>query len=125
MKRTALFLMSLGVLPAFPTLAYGTTVAAGNTHTVVIKTSDGTVWCWGANSYGQLGDSSTTQRKTPVQAGSLSGITAVAAGANHTLALKSDGKVYAWGYNLYGQLGDGTSGASANCCASQLMRRRA
>ena len=115
MKRTVLFLLtSLAALAAAPRDASSATLAAGYTHTVVIKTSNGSVWCWGANSFGQLGDSSTTQRKTPVQAGTLTGVIAVAAGANHTLALKSDGTVWAWGYNLYGQLGDGTSGAGAN-----------
>jgi alpha-tubulin suppressor-like RCC1 family protein len=115
MKRAALLLaVSVAAVAAAPRAASSATVAAGYSHTAVIKTSDGSLWTWGANSFGQLGDSSTTQRKTPVQAGTLTGVVAVAAGANHTLALKSDGTVWAFGYNLYGQLGDGTSGAGAN-----------
>jgi len=87
-----------------------TAVAAGREHTVALK-DDGTVWAWGYNLNGQLGDGTQTQTPTPVQAGEgvLSNITAVAAaGGNHTIALKDDGTVWAWGYNGYGQLGDGT-----------------
>ena len=50
-----------------------------------------------------------TQRTTPVQVSSLSGVTAIAEGHYHTLAMKSDGTVWAWGWNDYGQLGDGTT----------------
>ena len=84
-----------------------TAIAGGDFHTVALK-SDGTVWAWGYNDEGQLGDGITTGRTTPVQVSSLSGVTAIAAGYRHTVALKSDGTVWAWGYNEYGQLGDGT-----------------
>ena len=66
---------------------------------------DGTVWAWGRNSAGQLGDGSNTDRNSPVQVSNLSDIIAIAA-SSHSLALKSDGTVWAWGYNRYGQLGD-------------------
>jgi len=108
MKRV-LFFATVAAVVAGPRIASSATVAAGYSHTVVLKTSDGTIFAWGANGYGQLGDGSTTQRKTPVQTNTLTGITAVAAGANHTLALKSDGTVWAFGYNFYGQLGDGSN----------------
>ena len=62
----------------------------------------------GANSNGQLGDGTTTQRSTPVQVGNLTGITAIAAGSAHTLALKNDGTVWTWGANSNGW-GDGTT----------------
>ena len=71
--------------------------------------SDGTVWAWGRNTYGQLGIGSTTEKKTPIQLGSLSGVIAIAAGTFHSIALKSDGTVWAWGVNKYGQLGDNTT----------------
>lgn len=67
------------------------------------------VSAWGGNSFGQLGDGTTTNRLTPVQVSGLSGLTLIAAGAEHTLALKSDGTLWAWGYNFYGWLGDGTT----------------
>lgn len=90
-------------------------VAAGSYHTLAVK-NDGTVWAWGRNNYGQLGNGTNganTDTTTPVQVGAgtdnLADITAVAAGQYHSLALKSDGTVWAWGYNSLGQLGDNTT----------------
>ncbi|MFD0716212.1 hypothetical protein, partial [Paenibacillus sp. GCM10027626] len=78
-------------------------VAAGSSHSLELK-SDGTVWAWGANTYGQIGDGSTTTKSTAVQVNGLSGITRTAAGGNHSLALKNDGTVWAWGLNTDGEL---------------------
>ena len=91
-------------------------VAAGNTHSLALK-SDGTVWAWGLNTNGQLGDNTTTQRTSPVQvlagasgcATNLCNITAITAGLSVSVALKSDGTVWTWGLNGNGQLGDGTT----------------
>ena len=83
-------------------------IAAGTSHSLAVK-SDGSVWAWGDNTYGQLGDGSNTQRTAPVQVPGLSGVIAVAAGQFHSLAIKSDGSVWAWGDNTYGQLGDGST----------------
>ncbi|MFZ5948284.1 MAG: T9SS type A sorting domain-containing protein [Stygiobacter sp.] len=94
-------------------------IAAGSRHSVALA-SDGTIFTWGNNDYGQLGDGNkTTIKNLPIevnQTGSLSGKTViqVAAGSNHTLALTSDGLVYAWGNNDSGQLGDGTNTLSTN-----------
>ena len=88
-----------------------TAVAAGSIHSLAIK-SDGTVLAWGGNTSGQLGDGTTTNQTTPIQAsglGSGSGVTALIVGSTHSLALKSDGTVLAWGGNGSGQLGDGTT----------------
>ena len=95
------------VLP-FPELAHSVTpkIAGGDVHSLGLK-SDGTVWAWGDNFSGQLGDGTTEDRSTPVQVSGLSGVIGIAGGAGHSLALKSDGTVWAWGYNLYGRLGDG------------------
>jgi uncharacterized repeat protein (TIGR02543 family) len=82
-------------------------VSAGLYHTVAVK-SDGTVWAWGYNNSGQIGDGTTTDRLTPVQVSGLTGVIAVSAGDSHTVAVKSDGTVWAWGWNSAGQLGDGT-----------------
>ncbi len=71
--------------------------------------SDGTLWAWGLNNNGQLGDGTSTSRLSPVQIGKSSKWISVAAGYSHSLAQKSDGTLWAWGYNGYGQLGDGTS----------------
>lgn len=64
-----------------------TAIAAGFYHTVALK-SDGTVWTWGWNWAGQLGDGTTTSRRTPVRVGCLNGVTAIAAGVGHTVVLK-------------------------------------
>ncbi len=83
-------------------------VATSWWHTVVLK-GDGTVWTCGKNTYGALGDGTTTDRLTPVQVSGLTGVVAVTAGYSHTVALKSNGTVWAWGQNSYGELGDGTT----------------
>lgn len=76
--------------------------------------SDGTVWAWGDNGYGQIGNNSTVKSLFPVQVlnssgtGPLTNIISVAAGDAYALALKSDGTVWSWGYNGEGELGDGT-----------------
>jgi alpha-tubulin suppressor-like RCC1 family protein len=78
----------LAILAVAP--AQAATAAAGSQHTVIVK-SDGTVWAWAANGYGQLGDGTTTLRTVPTQVSGLFGVIAVAAGANHTLALTRGG----------------------------------
>ena len=83
-------------------------IAAGESYTMALKV-DGTVWTWGFNGFGGLGDGTTIKRLTPVQVTGLVGVTTIAAGQYHTVALKSDGTVWAWGYNDSGQLGDGTT----------------
>ncbi len=85
-------------------------IAAGGLHSLAVK-FDGTVWAWGLNDYGALGDGTATNRKAPVQVSGITGVVQVAAGAAHSLALKSDGTVWAWGLNNYGQLGDGSDPA--------------
>jgi alpha-tubulin suppressor-like RCC1 family protein len=62
-------------------------VAAGAAHSAVVKTTDNTVWTWGAGGNGRLGLGSTVQQLLPVQVGTLSGVTAVAGGGSHTLFL--------------------------------------
>lgn len=84
-------------------------VAAGSNHTLALR-KDGSVWGWGDNSLGQLGDGTRTTRLEPVQVPGLETIRAVAGGYVHSLALDRSGVVWAWGSNLYGQLG--ASGAS-------------
>jgi alpha-tubulin suppressor-like RCC1 family protein len=88
-----------------------TAIAAGSAqgdHSLALRT-DGTVWAWGYNYAGQLGNGTTTNSPTPVQVSGLSDVTAIAAGFNHSLALRTDGTVRAWGNNFAGQLGNGTT----------------
>ena len=90
-----------------PGLSGIVSIAAGLNQSYALK-ADGTVWAWGANSYGQLGDGTNVTSLVPQEVPGLSGIVAIEAGDNHVLALNSDGEVFAWGNNSYGQLGDGT-----------------
>ncbi len=89
------------------------TVAAGYNHALAVK-PDGSLWSWGYNYYGQLGDGTSgngTDKSTPVQVSGLgagAGVIAVVASYESSLALKSDGSVVAWGRNNFGQLGDGS-----------------
>ena len=83
-------------------------IAAGDSHSLAIK-EDGSVWAWGNNYYGQLGDGSTTNKTNPVLVAGLSNVAMIAAGDAHSLALKVDGSVWAWGRNNYGQLGNGST----------------
>ena len=80
----------------------------GSSHSLALK-YNGTVWAWGGNGSGQIGDGTTTNRTTPTQVSNLSNVIAIAAGNSHSLALTSDGRVWAWGSNSYGQLGDRTT----------------
>ena len=83
-------------------------VAGGAQHSLAL-TTDGTVWAWGYNYHGQLGDGTTTQSAIPVPIAGLSSVIAIAAGDDHSVVLKSDGTVWAWGNNSQGRLGDGTT----------------
>ncbi|NTV89310.1 MAG: hypothetical protein HGA22_02950 [Clostridiales bacterium] len=83
-------------------------VAAGARHTVAIK-NNGTVWAWGDNDYGQLGNGMYRPDETPYQVSGVTDVVAAAAGGSHTVVLKKDGTVWAWGNNSFGQLGDGTT----------------
>ena len=83
-------------------------VAAGFDHTCA-RMKDGTLWCWGLNGSGQVGDGSGINRNVPVQLTTLGNTVAgVSAGDEHTCARKLDGSLWCWGNNAYGQLGDGT-----------------
>ncbi len=84
-----------------------TDIAAGLAHVLALK-DDGTVWTWGYNNYGQLGDGTTGDSGGLTQVKGLDHVKAVAAGLLYSVALKDDGTVWAWGYNNYGQLGSGT-----------------
>jgi alpha-tubulin suppressor-like RCC1 family protein len=94
------------------TIAYGTNwkqVASGYQNTAAIKT-DGTLWCWGSNTNGQLGDNTTVDKSSPVQ--TICGGTdwkSVSCGEKFTAAIKNNGTCWTWGENNDGQLGDETT----------------
>jgi alpha-tubulin suppressor-like RCC1 family protein len=94
------------------TAGAGTTwcqVSTGGTHTMAIKT-DGTLWTWGTNYCGQLGDGTTTYRSSPgTTAGGGTTWCQVGDGRQATMAIKTDGTLWTWGNNCFGRLGDGTT----------------
>jgi alpha-tubulin suppressor-like RCC1 family protein len=83
--------------------AVGIRAATGTT------TTGGTLWAWGLNTNGQLGQGNTTNRSVPMQIGKDATWVSVSAGKYHALALKADGTLWAWGLNTNGQLGDTTT----------------
>ena len=90
-------------------------VEGGYQYSLALK-ADKTVWSWGSNNLGQMGDTTfTTPRMIPQRVGlsiGLGNITQLSAGWGHALALRSDGTVWAWGQNDYGQIGDGNRPAN-------------
>ena len=92
-------------------LAGVVSVAAGMNHSLALK-ADGTVWAWGANGGGQIGNGTTVNTNLPVAVNTLSNVIAIAAGGSNSLALKADGTVWAWGNNFHGQAGIGTTNAA-------------
>ena len=90
-----------------PGLTGVSAVSSTLSHTLALR-SDGTVWAWGYNAQGALGDGTTANRFTPVHVSGVVGVVAVAAGYLHSIAVDGDGALWAWGSNGAGQLGDGT-----------------
>jgi alpha-tubulin suppressor-like RCC1 family protein len=84
------------------------TMLTGNYFNVVVK-NDGTVWTWGQNNNGQLGNGTTVNSDFPVQVSGINTASKAFAGSDHVLILLNDGTVKAWGLNDAGQLGDGTN----------------
>ncbi|HET6816040.1 MAG TPA: hypothetical protein VFH66_02285 [Mycobacteriales bacterium] len=108
--------------PTYADLSGITAVTSGGFHACALA-ADATVWCWGENANGQLGDGTTTTRSYAVQvqanpdpdsdpttSNPLTGVTAIAAGRNFTCAIMSNGHVKCWGADDRGQLGDGGGG---------------
>ena len=83
------------------------TVSAGVNHTVAVR-MDATLWAWGNNASGQLGDGTITQHTSPVQIGTATDWALVSVGASYTVSVREDG-VWAWGLNTNGQLGDNST----------------
>lgn len=130
MKRMMAFLMScalavgLMVIPAQASdmgkVGEYQTVSIGGTHTAVIK-PDGSLWAWGRNDYGQVGNnggadsvgpSGTPYQSAPVKV--LDNVVSVSCGNYHTAAIQGDGSLWVWGSNEYGQVGNSGGNASNN-----------
>jgi alpha-tubulin suppressor-like RCC1 family protein len=106
----------------------GVTAVAGRDDGAFALRNDGTVWAWGYNGAGQLGngqpcDASCVSR-VPVQVSGLTGVTAVAGGVNNGYAVRGDGSVWSWGTNYQGALGNGVEcDPTAEVCESRVPVR--
>jgi alpha-tubulin suppressor-like RCC1 family protein len=85
-----------------------TGVSVGDIFACAVK-SDGSVWCWGTNDRGQLGDGTTTSHYLPMKVPSLYNVATVSANGRHACAVRRDGTLTCWGWNASGELGDGTT----------------
>jgi alpha-tubulin suppressor-like RCC1 family protein len=81
-------------------------VSLGQYHSAAI-TTNGDLYTWGSNKYGQLGNGTNTDSSTPVKI--MSNVASVSLGLSHSAAITTNGDLYTWGENDYGQLGDGTT----------------
>lgn len=111
MKKAILYLLI--VLPSALVVAQcWQSVSSGSTnysfHNLGIQV-DGTLWGWGLNSSGQLGDGTTTNRLVPTQIGTDNDWIAIAAGSNSSYAIKQNGTLWAWGGNDEGQLSNNSN----------------
>lgn len=83
-------------------------VSGGSSHSLGVK-EDGTLWAWGRNNLGQLGNGTLTNQLIPIQIGTDNNWKIVSAGDWHSMAIKTDGTLWGWGNNAFYQLGDGTN----------------
>jgi alpha-tubulin suppressor-like RCC1 family protein len=82
--------------------------SVGSSHSLGLR-ANGTIWAWGYNVSGRLGDNTITSRSSPVSVvGGFTDWTQASAGGSHSLGIRANGTLWAWGSNLNGRLGDGT-----------------
>lgn len=97
---------------------------AGNAHSVAVR-SDGTLWTWGLNTNGQLGDGTVISKSSPVQIGSFTNWRMASASDRNTLAIRTDGSLYTWGWSNGASfsgspLGDGLTGRPSRSSPVQI-----
>src|SRR5688500_18796831 len=85
--------------------AQAISIASGWGHNLILR-DEGTLWSWGTNWEGQLGDGNAVNKSAPVRIAGLHDVVGIAGGFLHSLAVQTDGSVWAWGSNVDGQLGD-------------------
>lgn len=108
------------ILPTFTTAQCWQSIDAGANHTLAIR-NDGTLWSWGNNDWGKLGQTQTTiSNPIPNVVGNENNWQTISAGDWHSAGIKTDGKLWTWGNNFYGQCGNGTSGVSADGSLQQI-----
>jgi alpha-tubulin suppressor-like RCC1 family protein len=84
-------------------------VRAGNHHTCAIEAGTGAAFCWGVNTFGQLGDDTQDERRRPVRVKGGRQYRQISAGVDHTCGVTTDNIGYCWGQNFWGQFGNGTT----------------
>jgi alpha-tubulin suppressor-like RCC1 family protein len=94
-------------------LAFVQISAGGGEHTCALD-SAGSAYCWGDNSFAQLGDGGTTQASSPVAVSGALSFVQITAGVSHTCGLDAAGRAFCWGRNFDGRLGDGTTTPATN-----------
>lgn len=94
-------------------------VSSGLEHTLAIK-SNGTLWAWGRNDNGQLGNGTIINTSSPIQIGTDTNWKIVSGGANHSAGVKTDGTLWSWGDNYFGQLGNGLSNNGNTLVPTQI-----
>ena len=107
--------IQVGSLTNWKQLSIGGTNSVGSAQFVTAVKTDGTLWAWGADNFGQLGNGSIGTSlfySSPIQVGALTNWKQVACGVSHVAAVKTDGTVWAWGTANYGQLGNGYIGSA-------------
>ena len=109
MIKKTLFIILLLYMPFSSIAQCWAKVAAGGYHTLAIKT-DGTLWAWGRNNFGQLGIGNTIDKNVPTQVGNDTDWLEIDASFQNTMAQKTNGTLWAWGNNSYGQIGNGIFG---------------
>lgn len=108
LSKSYLFLALLFVLVIASVPAHSETLSAGDNHTCVLK-SNGTAYCWGDNSVGQLGNGSTESSMTPVAVSGGLRFKSISVGWDHACGVTADNDAYCWGRGRYGRLGNGSS----------------
>lgn len=98
--------VAVRVSPGGAVFTGATEITAGEAHVCILR-NDGTVWCWGYNAHGELGDGTVANRVNPVPVFGIFDATAVGAGSYHTCAVRgASGQVWCWGDDDLRQLGD-------------------
>ena len=109
--RSALVLASVATLAIAVTGVASATGRSATSNPLKARavSAGGTLWGWGYNDVGQIGDGTIVERNVPVRVRDLSDVTDVAGDGDDGYALTGNGLVYAWGLNTHGELGDGTT----------------
>ena len=104
----ALLLVTAFALATVAAPASAMRIGAGHSHSFLIK-DDRSLWVWGDNFTGQVGDGTQVERSSPVKLPGVAAIVDAGGGEAHSVAVRADGSVLAWGLNDRGQVGDGTT----------------